>query len=285
MSHFINWEGNKRQEVPELLASVPDLFTRFTTYVEPFAGSGAISYACWLERADTAKYVLNDTDPWLIAWMRDVCAQGKLEAAFVYMRKFLSVDGFKAMMELHAASVEGHGQESINTRTLAAWAYRRQVRTFHAYGHMPAKWPLLGLNKKQLASHDFFRQAEAITGDWLTCAMQHIEDPNAIIILDPPYITSWNACYYADKNISDTGEIEDPTKIYTQIRDLCVDPKRRAAIMLISNAPAILVGYLREAMPHGHTYTKTYGTCIKRNGKYLHKRTTHIIMYADAIVE
>jgi len=282
MTHFIAWPGNKRQEIPHILELVPDLFQSYDTFIEPFAGSAAISHAAWRHRGDTARYVLGDTDPWLVGWVQQILAPGKLEAAYAFMRRFLTPHGFEGIMRAHKELVEPPGSE-VNTRSLALWAYRANVKDFNAAGRQPNKWPLLRPSKAQIAAQAFYSLADVRLGDWLATAEEHLQNPKAIIVLDPPYITSWNAGYYGDKGaICDDGSMMDPTAIYVTIKALADRPDRRAAMLLVSNAPAILVDYLQPSFPISCQYPKAYGACVKRNGVYVRKGTTHIAMYAPA---
>lgn len=68
---FIKWVGGKRQLLPEIERALPGNFSDFDTYVEPFAGGGAVFFHLRQKYPDK-RYVLNDYNTDLIDAYRTV---------------------------------------------------------------------------------------------------------------------------------------------------------------------------------------------------------------------
>lgn len=76
---FIKWAGGKGQLLPQLMEHVNPLFTeqKELTYIEPFVGGGAMLFHMLQTYPNITKAVINDINPDLIEYKRDLSQKNK----------------------------------------------------------------------------------------------------------------------------------------------------------------------------------------------------------------
>lgn len=262
---FFSWYGNKRLELGHVDAAV-DL-RKFKTIVEPFAGSAALSLEAWA-RGLRPRFVVNDRDPHLVAFLRRV-RDGGLDALNAWARARCTPDAWKV---LHAKG----GEQSVE-----ADYYRWRVRGSLGRIQLPTRWPSLAKSTRLEESERFFQSdLVGITAeDWLACANRYRDDPSALVFLDPPYFSSFNQGYFGfAKGHDDHGVSVDNTEVYIAIRDFMLSC--RCAVVLITNANALLSDLYRPWVRE--IYPKRYAGAVKIAGAHVRKSANHLLAYKPA---
>ena len=248
MAFYVVYTGSKRRETKHL--DRLDLGA-LATVVEPFAGSAAVARSLPHLRA-----VINDADPSLMAFYDRVAASG-FEPLKAAIREALeseeSWQGKRKEVARRLRAGEVLSPELYVIRNESRNQYARTVE----YARR-ALAPKLAADFS--ATDAWVRAAERSCGDWLEVAKRYAGDPTALIFLDPPYFSSYNAEYYGHQQQGIPGaENKDFTLVFVQIRDLLRDAA--AAVVLIVNDCAILRELLGPWVRD--TYAKTYGSGTK----------------------
>jgi len=267
MPHLpFQWYGNKRREVPALLAAIRADRASFRRVVEPFAGSGALAFALW-EADPGIAVVLNDTDERLVAFYQQVRLEG-LAPLDEYARAHSTSEAWRSRPK--------------DPATVEDWYYHQVVRLGrfqHGKDQLP-RFPTLVRNRRQARLHEFLAHAAVSCGDWRTALDPlSLMDPHVLIYLDPPYFSSFNQTYYGQRQTHDEQGFElDHTRMFVEIKQLLEDPSRACAVLFSINGSAIVRELYRPWVVGD--YEKAYSGVVKRAGRYVQNKTRHLVVYA-----
>ncbi len=75
---FLKWAGGKTQLIPEIHKNLPHEFSKITTYIEPFVGSGAILFWILEKFPSIQRAVINDINPDLTSAYKTIAEHPKL---------------------------------------------------------------------------------------------------------------------------------------------------------------------------------------------------------------
>ena len=294
MSRFyFSYFGNKRTELSHIYEIYPienfapkenpDDF-KFTTVVEPFSGSSALSLDIYNKTHLTnpeLKFIVNDTDKPLITVLKFIKEQGSTPL-YEYCQERLNKEEWKRHNELIKKTAENINNPPILTPYEHFYTFR--VRgDFGRLRKEPTKWPSLTRSKKitEVGGTDKFYMSNNTTillNDWRTVMNRYKDDPEAFIFLDPPYFSSFNQEYY-NYDVSTTVEngihkSKDITGILTETLEYMKTSK--ATIVLIINSCAIIdyifKGFIKRR------YNKTYASPNKSVRGNVRNATDHLII-------
>ena len=241
-------------------------FAGIDKIVEPFAGSGAFSFNCFWSGFN-GDFYLNDNDPFLIAFLKDVQKNGSKH----YIDWTNRIIGKELTKERHDAVIERH-----KTRpTLETFFYYNKIYAFHK-GLFPNR---VGRRRRPFAD-DIFTEIDAFFRskhvhysnlDYSAIFNKFKEDKRALLFLDPPYFESFNNKYYAYQN----GDTPDDVRMYRDIAEFIKTCKCK--VVMVVNAHEYLKelfkGYIK------HTYRKRYEIPTrKKDGKVSQNKATHILV-------
>jgi site-specific DNA-adenine methylase len=270
MTHFpLVYFGNKRKEVDEILKGVD--VTAYDTIVEPFAGSSAVSFACW-QRGFNGLFVINDTDPMLMKMYEFVRKNG-ITPLFDYCNENCNEDVWK----------EHHAKRKDPDRNVFEWFYQRKMTTSYGWQKMPKEWKVKRITKKMLEFEEFLKTANIhfSCDDYSNVIEKHKKNTKAMIFLDPPYFQSHNQQYHGNlTSHDDIGDYNDGTKMFCDFADLFESKEKIAHVILVVNAPALLVRVYKKFIRS--TYLFTYSLNIRRgkegSEKIAKNKANHIIV-------
>lgn len=269
MSHFpCLYEGNKRAELGHLLPTVPD---SARVIVEPFAGTGALSFGLYKADALAGKpprhYVLNDRDPLLVAVFEILREPGGLESLHAYCREHFTPEEFARIQK-------GPPRDAYE------WFCRRKVRAKRFDSRrMPAKLPQMKISKAVAETVEALRSGcfEVTAGDWKACAQAYAGGADAFIYFDPPYFSSFNQVYHGmDRQpVADDGTSFDNTQTFVDV--VGVFETARAGCLLSINGVAIIRALCARWVVG--EYRKMYsGTFRNSLGHSVRRATQHLIV-------
>jgi site-specific DNA-adenine methylase len=242
-SHFIfQYSGNKRNEVADVVKELD--FNNITTIIEPFCGSSAFSFYVSTLYPRRFKYILNDNSPELIELyhiMKDPKKLIQLIEELTEYARDLTPEKYKAIKK---------------EKTLNSWIFWNSL-----YGFRPGVYPL-NIKKdftKMLTVPilEFLRNEDVsiCKGDGLEVYKTYSKDPTAMLFVDPPYISSYNA-FYSNPDIN----------VYEYLFKNCIDKEPAKIILVLENIWIIQL------------FFKDKGTQTIKDKKYelSKKKTTHV---------
>eukprot|EP01095_Lingulamoeba_sp_RSL-Kostka_P007445 TRINITY_DN2374_c0_g1_i14.p1 TRINITY_DN2374_c0_g1~~TRINITY_DN2374_c0_g1_i14.p1 ORF type:complete len:252 (-),score=22.65 TRINITY_DN2374_c0_g1_i14:156-911(-) len=192
MSYFyFAYLGNKRNEADIILSYVD--MKKYDTIVEPLCGSFALSIYCY----DTLKldynYVLNDIDPNLCDFLKDVKINGS-DKYFKFCQKNLVGLTKKKFNNI----IKKREENLLN------WFFYRKVFGIGCGRFPNQKLRALKL-KKHFVTDKFLNRKNTIiyNKDYTDILNMYKDKPNVLIYLDPPYVNSYNARYRNKNNGTD----------------------------------------------------------------------------------
>jgi 16S rRNA G966 N2-methylase RsmD len=275
MSRFpVSWLGNKRQECKYILPDIPD-GTR--TFIEPFAGSAAVSLELWATHPGgrNVKYVLGDRDPHLCAFLTELRAVG-LAPFIEFAKARLTAEAWLAVK----AAARGPGAEL----TPYQWYYLKACAGDRYQSRRPpTKWRSLEPSARQVEGVKLFTEGDVTVhcGDWKATVAPYVDDPTATVYLDPPYFSSFNQAYYSmdrdDQQAhgpgSGPGLATDNTVMYIEIIDFL--DRAKCTVILTTNGVAILERlysrYITKCYTHMYAFSKKM-----EDGTYKKSMARHI---------
>jgi site-specific DNA-adenine methylase len=189
-NHFLHsWFGNKRGEVKKIYENIN--FDNVEIIIEPFCGTSAISYYISTQQPKKFKYILNDTDPYLYEiynTMKDEKQTDILQNEFN-----LLVDKFN---EFKTDEEKRNYWFSNITKSNET----KHIIFKKSYGGMGCMCPISKrakqLNKKALKTKPIYNfmnteDVEILNIDAVELIKKYKDNEKALIILDPPYLTSF----------------------------------------------------------------------------------------------
>lgn len=189
-NHFyMSYAGNKRNEAKLLYENIN--FENIKTVVEPFCGSCAMSYFISLQKKGI-KYILNDNNIYLKN-MFDILKDEEKINKFEYDYKI-------AMTNINDKEDYDKFLRDKTKDEVLRWFIKNKI-----YCIRPGLYPLATdkrkfkkiENLKQYPIYDFFKNndIEFLNIDGLECYKKYKDDKTNLILLDPPYLDSYNDFY------------------------------------------------------------------------------------------
>ena len=245
-NHFyIAYSGNKREEVERLYEAID--FTDITTIIEPFCGSCAMSYYISTKK-EGLKYILNDNNPHLKDMYEIMVDDDKIKKfENDYNNLFIDMDKDKY-------------KELVKQEGVLYWFLANKY-----YKIRPTMYPDDGrrsktINLKSFPIYNFFKTNDItfLTTDGLELYKKYNNCKNNLILLDPPYINSWNKLY------------KSPTlNIYDYLKNNNIDNCNSYVILIVEN-----ISKIQELFSNNKILT-TYNKMYKMGRQ---KQTEHVII-------
>lgn len=189
-NHFLHWAGGKAKLVP-LLSSLID-FNRYTKIMEPFAGTGALSFAC-ADKVD--QIILNDANDDLMTMYRSI--KGDVEDFIKLAREYFSEDYNTPEAYYRIRNCfNANKRDYLNVRIGAVFLYlnrfgynglcrynkKGEFNVPFRHNHKLPNFPEAEirdiaekLKKTNLMCSDFYNLVDLTTSDF-------------VVYLDPPYV-------------------------------------------------------------------------------------------------
>lgn len=247
-NHFyISYFGNKRDEVENIYTHLN--LEGIETIIEPFCGSGAISFYISQQEPKKYKYVLNDNNKYLLEMFNTIKDENKLKK----FEKLLSrtIDTIQ--------DNKGKYNDIVSQDNLLGWFIKNKY-----YNIRPGLFPE-GKKMKYKPFSDYpifnFFNSENIVftkKDAIEIYEKYKDDPKNLIILDPPYMQTCND-FYLDKTVN----------IYEYLYNHNIQDENAKIYLILENMWIIKLLFSRNNILD--TYDKTYQTTKKK--------TSHILIY------
>jgi site-specific DNA-adenine methylase len=185
--------GNKRSEVETIYSEIS--MNDITTIIEPFCGSCAMSYYIWTLHPDL-KFILNDNDKNLKEMYDIIIDDDKL----LHFQKTINE------ILLTIRTKETYMNYLKTNNDIYSWFIRNKYKgpfpgTFRISNKTGSHTPL---NIKSYPIYNFFRTAniEYTCSDAIDIFKQYSNNKHNLILLDPPYIMSYNLSYSSSSNVN-----------------------------------------------------------------------------------
>jgi site-specific DNA-adenine methylase len=245
---FFSYCGNKRDEVERLFECM-DL-TNKNIFVEPFCGSCAMSFYISTKMPKKFKYIINDNDKRLIELFKLAKDKKKFDA---FIKKIN-----KLCFDKDGDFIDKITYNNINKEdTLESYFITRKYYTIRQ-GLYPQRKMLPISNDCLFVNFLRTEDVEILNNDAIDVFNQYIDNKNAIIFLDPPYLMSCNGLY-------DTPD----GNIYEYLFNIKAELKTKESLLICCLENMWIIKMLFSGF-NFITYNKTY--------QISKKKTEHIII-------
>jgi DNA adenine methylase len=226
---FLKWAGGKTQLISEIEKSLPNkIVTKKFTYIEPFAGSGAVLFWMLNNFQNLEKAVINDINEDLINTYKTIASKPKelISILQILQNEFHGLEGqdeakkeyYYSKRELYNTRKEElSGQAALFiflNRTCFNGLYRVNRKNEYNVPMGSYKRPTICDKENILAVSQALQKVEILCGDYEE-TLNHV-DINTLFYFDPPYkplseTSSFNS--YAKDEFNDAEQI--------RLRDFC----------------------------------------------------------------
>jgi site-specific DNA-adenine methylase len=260
---IIQWLGSKQKEYSNYSQY---LNTDHNVLVEPFCGSAITSINQYIKHGNNKKYHINDIDWCLINLYRQLKKNREnVVKNFNFLKNsFSTKEKFNSIIKEYKNKIKNFDKNELAEHFLFFTKVYNRV-----YGLYPDKKKIndLDINKYNIF-FNFIDIAKINCKDYLYLFRKYKNNKNALLFLDPPYLSSFNGLYYSYKqgecNIE--KKIIDNTKLFIDIYNFLKKAKCKILLVINDNALTrfIYKDFIRE----------TYDVCYRLN----HKKTKHLII-------
>lgn len=214
--YYYTFIGNKWKEIKKFEQYL--CINEDTIFIEPFAGSAAVSYYLW-KRNKCKNININDRDP--LIWelwniMRD---DNKRIDKINEINKI--VDNITTKEEYNRIVKIKSKHETLNNRIIASTWYHYRPGIYPIDKKKPEYIKVLNIPYNDFLKSENVKQT---CEDFRVICDKHKDNPNAFIFLDPPYVNEDNCFYFND------GATYDMESLYQYMHDLM---KSNAKILMI----------------------------------------------------
>lgn len=202
---FFGYAGNKRQEVDNIY-SYFKILNNITHIIEPFCGTGALSYFISVNEPKKYKYILNDNNKKLIEFYNIAKDPEALDNLITHLKSYMDLIRSKP-------SIKEQKEEYlkiIKNDTIEGYIIANKIYSIRA-GMYPSDANRLKsmldstyFDKLKICPMVKFLQDEDITFTnecGIECFSKYKDDANSFIFLDPPYLNLCND-FYANSDIN-----------------------------------------------------------------------------------
>ncbi len=269
MAFYFQYPGNKTKELPRIHAAISGI--EFDTVVEPFAGTAAFARSVFATNPEK-QFVIGDADQ-MMANIWEYSRGGAIRNLLAVCHDNQSREQW-ADMKL---------REKADPTDMEAWFYNKRVLGDFARANIfPDRWPNCDWKPDYDKLVSFSQRASTACADWEETIRPHLENPRALIFLDPPYLSSFNGHYAGmRRSVEADGTTRDLTSIFVRIRDLL--RTSAATIVLVTNGNALIcdlyADWIRDRYAHAYKgMTKTV------DGGHARVRVEHLIVVGGGVV-
>lgn len=253
---FMAYAGNKRQEVKNIFESIKNNIDSIKFIVEPFCGSSALSFYLSSLYPGRFTYILNDNNKFLIELYQIFKDEEQLITFTNDIKEEIKKIVSKEIYLTH---------QKKSNECLKSWFI---VNTY--YSIRPGLYPLEGLKTEKIDKLskspiiEFLRTENIILScsDWKTIYDHYKMNEDALIFMDPPYLSSCNDFYKCPN-----------ANVYEELFENDIDKENAKIILCLENIWIIKLLFKSKKC---YEYDKKYETskkktthCIILNDKYL----------------
>lgn len=248
---FIPYYGNKRQEVENIYNSIKDYLDKIDIIVEPFCGTGALSYYISTLHPKRFKYILNDNNDKLIELYNISKDENKYNNL---------VNSLTLLKELTTNKEEYQKIVKKADNDIISWIFVNKI-----YAIRPCLYPIKkfdnykGFDKmNDCPMLDFVRNEDVIfkNDDAIKIYDEYKGNKKVLIFIDPPYLSSENSWYKSPT-----------TNIYEKLFENDIKKEKALIVLCLENNWIIKLLFKNKK---SITYEKKYETTKKK--------TEHIII-------
>lgn len=248
MSFYFSYLGSKRLDI-KFYKDFLVMPEHINIIVEPFCGSSATSYYMYKTLGFKKSYHINDIDVLLIKFINTVRKKGGIKY-FMNKTKDATYNN-KAEWLVHC------------NNPVYGYFYKQLVRAQHGMCPLPGRFKRNPSQNERLLAFDKFylrNRLKVTNEDYKNIFKLYVNNKNAFIFLDPPYLDSNNLDYTTYAESGGFGICVDNTKIYIDILDFLKVAKCR--VLLIINKLAIIELIFKDYVKG--EYDKTYAATKKK---------------------
>jgi len=253
-NHFLySYVGNKKDESVDIIEAIN--FNKIENIIEPFCGSGALSYNIWLKYGNKFKYHLNDYDENLINIYKFL-----KENDVDYIED--KINKIKEQVQIKDDWIK-KVNEYKETKNILLYIFIRKYSSMGRFGFWKLKMSIskFKITDEQKNFIKFIKEpyVEITNNDWMDVFNKFKNDNKSIIIFDPPYMFSENGFYLSKKSVNNVYEYfyKNTLKLKSHI------------YFILENV------WINEAIFKNFKIIKTY----KKIYELSKKHTEHIIYY------
>jgi site-specific DNA-adenine methylase len=189
-NHFIySYAGNKRNEF-QYLNNVIDDIDKYETIIEPFCGSSAISFNIWLNHPNK-KFILNDNNDDLMKVYNLIKNENieTIKNRLLDIKNIINND--KDVFNMMYKDLKNSREPDIYK-----YIYFNKFAGMCRPG-LYKECKFKDFTKQQYKFFEFIKTANItfMNKDWYDVFKEHSNDEKTLIIIDPPYLLSYNQFY------------------------------------------------------------------------------------------
>lgn len=195
----MSYTGNKRNEMIDIYDSIKENIKNVNYIIEPYCGSCSMSYYIWSNNKDNDNltYILNDNDEYLYEMFLILKDDDKI-------KEF--EDKIKDIMIYIDKDKEKYNI-ICKEKNVYSWFIKNKY-----YSIRPGLFPVREINRlkcdinlKKIPIYDFFNKAkiEYYKDNGLNIYKKYKDNDKALILLDPPYLFSYNLNYQSKIDINE----------------------------------------------------------------------------------
>ena len=259
---FISWFGNKREEVENIYKNL-DL-DGVENIIEPYCGSCALSYYISILHPKKYKYILNDSNKFLIELLETAKDPIKL--------KKLSDDINEIVFKDNKFIDKVNYNNELKKDTLTAYMIGHKYYTIRA-----GLWPNNGrfedkkINLENCPMINFLRNEdiEISCGDGVKLIEEFKNYKDCLLFLDPPYMRTENSFYDEDL----VGVVNKNKEYMNVYEYLCINniKKYNCKVYLVLEDNWIIRLLFNDVKDSMIKYSKVYQTTKKKTSHLLIK--------------
>lgn len=245
---FFSYVGskNKISELEAIYKCLPNM-NDVDVIIEPFCGSCAITRN--MEGTENKTLIMNDIDKQLMNFLSVVIHEdaGKQlfeEASIIYdgiIENELIKQEYRKKAKTHTVTLTDY--YLINKYFRNRYGFRKGEKQSYEDVRMIC---------------DFFRKCRLVTSDYTSIFQEHGQNDRCLMIIDPPYLDSYNANYSGYDESFENCSIKDNTKIYVDLVKQLEQPNK---ILIIINENALtrflFAKYIKSSYDKTYQYKKT----------------------------
>jgi site-specific DNA-adenine methylase len=181
---FISYAGNKRNEFNKAYEIIKDRLDDIEYIIEPYCGTSAFSYFLSLKHPKKFKYILNDNCKHLI------------ECYKIFKDDEKRNDFIKLLDKWNLDLTKEEYKNIVNKDDTPNWFFKHKFCAMRP-GLYPLnkKFKISGLEKVPIIDFLKNENIEFLNIDGIDVIKKYIDNSNAFIFLDPPYMMSCNSLY------------------------------------------------------------------------------------------
>jgi site-specific DNA-adenine methylase len=262
--------GNKRNELKFLIPIIEPHITKDTIFVEPFCGSAIVSFNVFKKHKDI-HFHINDIDKHRIKFLKNMLIEEERTKLYKIEEQIL-----KEGAPYYYSIVRDGNDEFLK------YVISKRIHAFR-HGLFPTTKKII-LRKITPNWIDFLNKAIITNYNYIHIFDKYIDNKDAFLYIDPPYMDSYNAGYntYNGQDTVDSNLlIIDNTIMYIHLLDILINGKCKILFSINECALTkhLYKDFIKES--YNHQYQSTHVNIENVNPESNKKKHTTVLIISN----